>query len=451
MKSTLISVALFLITCTTVLNAQSINFENTKWSAALEKAKQENKMVYLDVFTDWCGPCKMMAKNYFPDPVVAAFYNKKFVNVSIDAEKGEGLAIAKQYNVTGYPTNLFIDPNTKKIIYKTMGAPSNKEGFIENGKVALDEKSDNLSLGNYTSTFKSNKYDEAFLVKYLSKTQRLDLPNDALLEAYLSRYAASKSDGELYSALHPHVKSINSKAFDLVLNSPKNDEDKESFTQNIMYQTVNTCINNKDEAKYKLAIAKFYKLYPAQGEEKLKYDQKFYNGIKHKTKALASNVALANFMNNKSASTLQQEDADMYVRITKSITQQLVSNNVPKEKQQELIAENLKKVGGGKNMASMQTAASLNDVAWKIFESQRSNKKLIKQALGWISKGLSLTEKSTANYCAFQDTYACLLYADGQKQKGIKVEEEALAQMEKLGEDIASYEETLAKMKSGKL
>lgn len=78
---------------------REIHFEHTAWKEILAKAKKENKLIMVDAFTTWCGPCKWMAKNTFTNDTVADFYNSKFVNAKIDMEKGEGLDIAKQYEV----------------------------------------------------------------------------------------------------------------------------------------------------------------------------------------------------------------------------------------------------------------------------------------------------------------------------------------------------------------
>ena len=70
----------------------------------LEQAKKENKLIFMDCYTSWCGPCKMLAKEVFTDPDVAAFFNEKFVNAKVDMEKGEGPALKKQYGVNAFPT-----------------------------------------------------------------------------------------------------------------------------------------------------------------------------------------------------------------------------------------------------------------------------------------------------------------------------------------------------------
>ena len=68
-------------------NAQWIIFSNASFEEALEKAQREDKGIFVDVYTSWCGPCKMMAKNVFTQEQVGRFYNEHFIILKYDAEK----------------------------------------------------------------------------------------------------------------------------------------------------------------------------------------------------------------------------------------------------------------------------------------------------------------------------------------------------------------------------
>ena len=82
---------------------RSIEFNHSAWSEILAQAKKENKMIYVDCYTSWCGPCKWMAKNVFTNDTVADFYNTNFINAKIDMEVGEGIELAKKYDIRAYP------------------------------------------------------------------------------------------------------------------------------------------------------------------------------------------------------------------------------------------------------------------------------------------------------------------------------------------------------------
>lgn len=113
-------------------SAKGIQFFNGSWDEALQLAKESNKILFLEVSTDWCGYCKRMKKNVYSDQAVAAYYNENFVNFSADAEKGEGIAIKQQFGVKGYPTLVFIQPNGT-VIEKKSGY-RNADSFIELGQ-----------------------------------------------------------------------------------------------------------------------------------------------------------------------------------------------------------------------------------------------------------------------------------------------------------------------------
>ncbi|MEC3907102.1 thioredoxin domain-containing protein [Tamlana sp. 2201CG12-4] len=118
---------------------QGINFQKGALDDILDKAREENKLVFIDVYTTWCGPCKQMDKHIFPLEEVGTFYNDNFINYKLDAENPEfnGPELAKKYEVEGYPTYLFID-STGNLVSKTSGA-MDKDVFIKAGRQAQGE------------------------------------------------------------------------------------------------------------------------------------------------------------------------------------------------------------------------------------------------------------------------------------------------------------------------
>lgn len=112
-----------------------IQFHKGSWNEALQAAKKENKLIFLDIYATWCGPCKLLKKVSFSNSDVGKFYNQNFVNVSLDGEEGEGTELAQKYGIRGYPSLLFIDGNGN-VVAQTAGYHGPKE-LIKLGNTIL--------------------------------------------------------------------------------------------------------------------------------------------------------------------------------------------------------------------------------------------------------------------------------------------------------------------------
>lgn len=109
-----------------------IQFQTGSFSETLALAKKENKIVFVDIYASWCGPCKRLKSTTFSDANVGEYFNSNFVNAAFDGEKGEGIELAQKYGVTAYPTLLFIHPDGT-VKGKSMGY-YNAADFITLGK-----------------------------------------------------------------------------------------------------------------------------------------------------------------------------------------------------------------------------------------------------------------------------------------------------------------------------
>jgi thioredoxin len=117
-------------------NKEGISFHQGTWDEAVQLAKKEGKPIFLDISASWCGPCKKLKANTFPNKEVGVFYNQNFVNVAVDGEKGEGIKLANKYRIKGYPSLIFIDSNGQLIAH-TSGYRNPKQ-FIDIGKQIIN-------------------------------------------------------------------------------------------------------------------------------------------------------------------------------------------------------------------------------------------------------------------------------------------------------------------------
>ncbi|MGH7726358.1 MAG: tetratricopeptide repeat protein [Candidatus Eiseniibacteriota bacterium] len=84
------------------------------YASLLARAKKQKKLVFLDVYATWCGPCKQMDKFTYSDSTVAEVASKYYLSRKVDGEKGEGIGIAQRFNVNSYPTLLIVDGDGKE-------------------------------------------------------------------------------------------------------------------------------------------------------------------------------------------------------------------------------------------------------------------------------------------------------------------------------------------------
>lgn len=117
---------------------EGIKFLESNWALAKAEAKKQNKLIFLDAYTTWCGPCKMLQRNTFPDKAAGEFFNKNFINVALDMESGDGLAVAETYQVNAYPTLIITDADGN-LVTLTKGYIDAKQ-LIEFGKHGLSKK-----------------------------------------------------------------------------------------------------------------------------------------------------------------------------------------------------------------------------------------------------------------------------------------------------------------------
>ena len=249
MKCVIFRMLIVVVLSTTTISfasAQGIKFVESNFKEAVAQAEQENKLLFMDCYTSWCGPCQLLANRVFPNDSIGQFFNKHFVSLKVDMEKGEGPALARQYGVKAYPTLLFIDPSTQEIVSQVVGFRTVK-ALLEDAEKAANP---NRNLQGLAAQFNENPTNPAIASAYLEGLWAASLTQerDETLKNYLSRLTPEEiCTTDNWKILSAHTENPYSYAFDCL------HKNREGF-RNVMGKEA---VNAKLDHLYRYASMKF--------------------------------------------------------------------------------------------------------------------------------------------------------------------------------------------------
>jgi thioredoxin-related protein len=382
-------IAIVFIGFSITLNAQNrqINFETGNLASVFEKAKKENKLVFVDAYTTWCGPCKHMAKHVFTNDTVADYYNSWFINLKLDMEKGEGLDFAKKYTVNCYPNLMVLDADGNVIHRQAGSVPS--MAFVQFGKNAKDPEK---AYGALKKKYESTDLNENNVVSYIDLLMGCCLdPSERAL-----KYISTVKEEDL-------LKQNN---WIVVRDFVYNHEAREIkyFLKN---QPAFEKQFGKDEVEQKMA--QLGKSYFSKYSRAAEFDETGYEKAKKEFTAM-------NWPGTDAI--LFASDLETYVRFNKT-------------KYFEIAAAGFLKY-------NKDNANALNSMAWDFYEKV-SDKKLLNSAVGMAKRACELN----SNY-ANLDTYAAVLYKAGEMKEAEIYANKAIAKAKEEKMDPKDYKDTSA-------
>lgn len=385
-------IAFFIVATVSIFgqDINGINFIKEDLAQALEVATAEDKIIFVDAYTTWCGPCKMLDRTTFKDEAVTKYYNENFVNLKMDMEKGNGPSFAQKHSVRGYPSLLFLNASGD-LVHRSMGY-QDSERFLKLGKAASDPNQQVVTL---QKRFEGGDTDQEFLLNYA----------DALTMAGMDGYE---------EATHAYIDQ------EKEWNTPKNIKVLFDYSKATM-----------DSKLFQYMIANKDLFTAEMGAEKV--DSKI-------------SFAASSDVRSKKVSTSDKEA--LHKHFAKYYTE-----DIGKEKAIGFYLNNLMYAPGEINeqkylsevqlfMASNPTLSSqgLNAHAWRIFELS-DDKLLLAQAEEWINKSVEM-EKNSFNL----DTQASIQYKLGKKAEAMKSAKESIRLAAEEGSDPTATQELLVKI-----
>ncbi|POY37915.1 hypothetical protein C3K47_05150 [Solitalea longa] len=447
---TLGSIILMMLLAITASIAQDkgVKFEETLTLQQLkEKAKTENKYIFIDVMATWCVPCKQMDKEVYTAENVGTVMNSKFISVKAQIDKGANDSehtknwyataeeLSKEYKIMALPTYLFFSPDGN-IVHKGTGylAP---DDFLKLANNALNPNEQFYS--KYTNAVNNyRKGDKNFDIMPALIATADDMGHvklrDSLINDYMYNYLFKKSDDELFTKANMEFISRNAGRL-----TSKDRFFKLMYADKVKHALADSVLGMPGWAASVVKVV----IYNEEINDHIYKDGKIIN-LNPNWKAIQATIS------KKYNPTL----AEKYVLST-----QIGFYKTQKDwkKYAAVFDQNLKKFPPKPNKAGQRNlpeSFEVNAAAWEIF--LKSNEKwLLEKALSWSEQSLKFDEEPNVQY---YDTKSNLLYKLGRVEEAIATEEFAIAQDRAFVEKYYKlkkgffedpYKATIEKMKKG--
>jgi len=191
--------------------AGGIEFFHGTWEEALVKATDEEKLIFVDAYTTWCGPCKRMAKTVFTNDKVGEFYNANFICMKIDMEKADGITFQRSYPVSAYPTLYYID-GKGKAVHKVKGGRQ-AEDFIALGRGVLGKVD---YSADYAKAYEKGDRDPELMYNYIRALNKAGKPSLKIANEYIQSQKDLTTPDNLKFILEATTEA-DSRIFDLLI------------------------------------------------------------------------------------------------------------------------------------------------------------------------------------------------------------------------------------------
>lgn len=400
---------------------------------ALELANKNNKTIFIDCYTTWCGPCKQMEKVIFPNDTIREFLNANFecFRLQMDETPNDSKyvqaqykladSINKLYRITSYPTFLFISPQGQ-LRHKATGY-KDVVNFMKTANTALVSEKYNDPNSKYDSLI--NQFDKGKInyseMPYLIDKARsfYDTVKLKLLITTFQRYLEKCDKSELYKpSTYLYLKKFlnrKSKLFSRVLNNSK---ERDQYTTRAIF-----IIDAVIQREYIFPITK-----TTITMRRTSSDNSEFNWVMildTLTKHFDKEIVQRNIIGTK-------------------VIWYAYNNNI------DSLATNylhLLEMRGTDTLDHFEDFM-MNYFAWSIFNNI-SNNKILLDICDWMA---DLVRRNPSKYASLE-TYANLLYKVGKSEEAIKCQQQSIAMIINKNikfKDLPVYQKRLSLMKEGK-
>jgi thioredoxin-related protein len=398
---------------------------NTSWTELLQKAKAENKYIFVDCYATWCGPCKWMDKHVYTNDSVGAYMDAKFISVRIQMDSTEkdneyvrhwytnAHEIKQKYQIAAYPCYLFFSPEGNAVD-KCVGALGIND-FLSLASSAMDSKKQYYTLLTCYRNGEKDYSHMSILLKAARRAGELKASNEVALD-YLHNYLDklpenSKWTEEKIGLIDLYLDCIgcDDKIFALYYRNRK---------------LIDSVMNNPDYADTRINFIIYReKIKPILDKMKKSGEKPGWTRIENEiAKAYGLHYAKINILEGLVKYNNFIKDWHQYVKYFIQL-------------KEEQGIENLQPT-------TELNRVTLNNQAYEVF--QYGNNRQLRKALSWVDRALSAQN----SYFDAIDTKANILYKLGRKEEGLALEEQAYALVPKGSLSYADIQENFDKMKN---
>jgi hypothetical protein len=246
---------------------EGLRFFKGNWLKAMEEAKNSNKLIFVNVYTEWSESSRMMKEDIFPLKMVGDKYNNQFVNYRVDGDWREGESFNKRYQIEVYPTYLYINGDGV-VVYRSSGYEEDPRWFISLADTALYIQDLRQKMPLFQASYPSWKNDKEFVREYLNRLVAFDMPADTInmvRDHFFSQLSPSElKDTVTAAVLLKSITTIEPPAFEYIM---ANQPFYKSFTPElplilggVIINSIRKAIASPDDLLFRKAVALSSKL-----------------------------------------------------------------------------------------------------------------------------------------------------------------------------------------------
>lgn len=338
-----------------VATAQVTFTKTNNLSELLARANNENKLIFIDCYTDWCGWCKVLDEKVFCAGAVADTMNKYFVSTKLEMEKDSiGIILARKYAVMGFPTGLVLNKRGQLVAFLS----GYSENYLNRIMPIITAGLDQPIISGYSQNLTPNFPDFYLEVFPMDKKERT-APNDSIVNTFLATQSVI-TDEVSWNVINRFYYKLNTQQQDRVIANIK--ELQSLYGATLIHGILSRIFNDK--------ITKSIKAHD---------EATFNHALQEVTRHLSSPSWL--IFNSK----LDWNKNDSNWKAAANLITQAIGDT-----------------------AIGLTPVNINQFAWDLYETC-SDKSVLKQAIKWMENSV-LTTDPQYNHL---DTYAALLYKSG--------------------------------------